>query len=338
MLKNFLKSAKNIYLRAKYSIIHLPNLLQNKYTQLVVDAKEMILKFNNLRNTNIELVKYHLSEGRIFDAKLRLGILSRIIAKEDEEIFNLKAWTYYIEGNIDKSIEFFNLANESKIVDFLSNPYNYEMVPQEIYKARRSWQANYYDSMFLEGRDYLPHSIIKSFLQFIPQREHRKILDLGASTGIISYEISNKNNQDHFFAVENSQNMINYINKFHKNLYKEIFQQEIIDFLENNQEKFDIILSFCSLDFIKHLDNIFTNIYQHLNEGGVLCLTLEVTIDKTKLNTKLYNFVYNVDEIIKSLTHIGFYILKKDTNKIRDKEYLTIIAKNNYYNVINDRI
>lgn len=332
MLKKFLKSGNNIYSRTKSFIINLPNLCQKQYNQLVVDAKEMILKFNNLRNTNIELVKHHLSEGRMFDAKLRLGILSRIIAKEDEEIFNLKGWTYYIDGNIEKSIESFSLANNIKIVDFLSNPGNYEIIPQEIYKTRRSWQAHYYDSLFLEGRNYLPRSIIKSFAQFIPQRESKKILDLGAATGIIAYEFENKNNQDQFFAIENSQIMINYINKFHKNLYKEIFQQEIIDFLKNNQEKFDIILSFCSLDFIQDLGEIFKNSYKSLNDGGVFCLALQVTTDKTQLNNKLYNFVYNVDEIIKILKDIGYYVFKKEISQIRDQEYVTIIAKNNYYN------
>ncbi|MCF8462558.1 MAG: class I SAM-dependent methyltransferase [Rickettsiaceae bacterium] len=332
ILKKFSRFINDIYSKIKSFLINFPSFCQEQYNKLIINTKDMVVKFNNLRNTNLDLAKYHLLEGRIFDAKLRLGILNRFITKNDKEVINLLGWTYYIDGDIDKAFKYFTLANEVKMVNFLSNTDACEQIPLEIYRSRKSWQANYYDSLFLEGRNYLPHKVYELLVEFMPVRQSRKILDLGAATGIMASEFLNNKTGDELFAVENSEAMINHINKFYKNLYEKIYYEDTIDFLLHNQEKFDIILSFCSLDFVKDLSLPLKNIYECLNEGGVFCLTLSTNLEKTKLSLNLANFVYHLNDVIKILEKIGYFILTQNTSKIRNIEYTTIIAKNNYYN------
>jgi predicted TPR repeat methyltransferase len=317
----------------KNSAFYLASMLVDKIMASIKDSTNIITTLKNLRATNLDLALYHLQTGNIKDAIFRLWIIDTFISKDDEEVKNLLGWSYYLRGNLKTSLNYFSLAaqNNENIIKFLSPNNSLEEIPFDIYVTYRNYQAQYFDSFFMDKSIYLPFKFANMCLPHLEKLpENSRILDLGSSTGLAAAELNALALGQLFkiTAVEASGEMINYTNKNHENLYFKIYRSNLDNFLTENTTQYDVVLSFCSLSYKRNLTENIGKICSLLSTEGLAALCFEFSMGQTELNNKKSHFVYNKTELLSCiLEKNNFILIHSEELCCNEKNYIIIICQ-----------
>ena len=100
--------------------------------------------------------------------------------------------------------------------------------------------------------------------------EKENILEIGCGTGLLTKLVSDKLSFGKYVALDIVSGCGDFINKINKNI--EFVNCDIENYI-NNTEKYDLIISNASLQWIENLPDFIHKLYSKLKNGGTLLFT-----------------------------------------------------------------
>jgi predicted TPR repeat methyltransferase len=306
-IKNFLI---NIFLGISSSI----KLMINYIINVPAHVKNIKAKLADLESTNLEIADYHLKNGNLNDAILRLKILARFITPGSPKAHYKLAWCYFIKNDFNTALE--NLDKCLDLDIYGLKIYIQTLDPQEIpmqllQEYKNLAQARYFEKFVNKLLD-LHAILIELMLQKVPNMPKKcQILDLGSYVGRNGEEIAKKMPKEYTLTgIEDSQAMLEQtrLTGVYDNAYNVGFE----DFLLDTETKYDIILSLNSLSFTKDTDIYFTNIHNALKSDGYFICAFKVG-ETSELDSNKVEFVYKKDDLEKSIISGKFMIIATKT-------------------------
>ena len=160
--------------------------------------------------------------------------------------------------------------------------------------------------------------------------DHYSILELGSNTGLIGYEVKKRfPDQFTYTGVENSKIMNEVVTSNYSNttIYDQLLEISIADFMKNNSNNYNIILSFCGLSFTNNLSSYFKSIYSITKNSGYFAFCLPVDqVNTLSLNRK--EFIFTVADITHALAKTKFTILSTEELELeKNSKYYMVVCK-----------
>lgn len=311
------------------------SLVKKYFFDKISEAKNHIsnvkLALKDLRGTNVSLALYHLRQGNLNDALLRFKIIDLFISPNDEEVHYGNAWCYFLKGNYAKALLHLKQSGTKDIHSlgyFLTNYSSLEEVPEILWSEYRLITAISYNQQWIKYPIYLPKEFVEYLFSKIDELpKDCKILDLGCGSGLVGAAIDYKLQKNyHLTGIDNVAELTKEIKNLREDkqqVYDELLNLSLKDFVNSNIKKYDIITTFMSFSFTKNLAPYFAKINKILNKNGYFALLLE-TGKATSWNMDRNYFIYSQDFVKEQLTLAEFKIL--DIKEI-------YFAKNSIYSI-----
>jgi predicted TPR repeat methyltransferase len=157
-------------------------------------------------------------------------------------------------------------------------------------------------------------SAIKSEIQL---NKNMKIIDFGAGTGLLGFEIAKKVQK--VYGVDISKEMIKKLKeKNTPSLHVEPICQNIIN--QPLQDTYDGLVSSMTLHHIEKLDNFFEVIYKNIKDGGFIAIADLQKEDGTfhSDNSGVFHFGFDEKNLKSIVQNVGFKDVKiKHINTIK---------------------
>jgi len=192
---------------------------------------------------------------------------------------------------------------------------------QNIYDIKTFSEA--YDKMRYENKGMNANDLIEipNFRKLIPNLSNKKVLDLGCGYGendIYCKALGSKE----VLGIDISKHMLNIAltNNKDKDITYKLMAMEDIDKLE---DKFDVVISSLAIHYVKDYDKLIKDIYNLLNDDGILIFSLRIA---TKFEPWMKK---NYTEINKK-----WFLLLSDYNRegLREKEWNGVLVKKYHRN------
>ncbi len=133
--------------------------------------------------------------------------------------------------------------------------------------------ALYYENHLQGPLGYsLPHRIGR-ILHQLDCNKVKNTIDLGCGTGlcgVVLREVS-----EHLTGVDMAAKMLAEAN--HKGIYDELIEAELIAFLQNNTQRYELAVAADVLPYLGELDTLFAAIHQRLAKEGLFIFTHEIS-------------------------------------------------------------
>jgi len=114
----------------------------------------------------------------------------------------------------------------------------------------------------------------------------------------------------HLTGVDIAAKMLTHAEE--KGIYDELIESELITFLQNNKQHYDLAVAADVLPYFGDLDTLFTSIYQHLNPQGYFIFTTEISeVSPWKLETSA-RFSHHPDYIKNLAQQLNFQLIKQE--------------------------
>ena len=111
-------------------------------------------------------------------------------------------------------------------------------------------------------------NMAKRLMTFIKNESPKKILEIGCGTGFLTELINENFKFETFDAVDIVEDCKKFINKINPKI--NFIVNDIEEFLKNNEEKYDLIISNASLQWVSNFDLVINTLKESLNIGGEL--------------------------------------------------------------------
>lgn len=105
-------------------------------------------------------------------------------------------------------------------------------------------------------------------ITFVQKKKTQKILEIGCGTGFLTKIISEKIDFENYLALDIVEECEKYIEKIDPNI--KFISEDIEDFIKNNTEKFDLIISNASLQWVEDFERVIISLKNSLNTDGEL--------------------------------------------------------------------
>ena len=105
-------------------------------------------------------------------------------------------------------------------------------------------------------------------ITFVQKKKTKKILEIGCGTGFLTKIISEKIDFENYLALDIVEECEKYIEKINPNI--KFISEDIEDFIKNNTEKFDLIISNASLQWVEDFERVIISLKNSLNTDGEL--------------------------------------------------------------------
>ena len=270
--------------------------------------KSLPIKLANLTDTNLELADFHLRNGNISDAILRLKITKNLIAPNNKQIEYKLAWCYFIKDEIQQAIlhldKCLDITQAAELKNLLSSN-DIAEIPSAILQQYKDFSAVNWEDKFIDKKCNVYQEVIRALaLQMKNIQPGCEILDFGAYNGAIGKEIARQlPNKYSIDAVENCPRMHKFL--LQSNIYHNIYNVSLLDFLDAKNKPYDIIFTLASLSFIKNFTFYLKGLRQRLKQGGYLALVLPINACAQIASNKI-EFLYNEEEVSQILRELGF--------------------------------
>lgn len=311
-------------------ITGIPRFIYNAVISVKNQFHQLKYNLNNLSASNLKLGIYHLKNGNLNDAIFRFKLVEKYLEPGNKVAAYWLGWTYFLKNDFKNSIIYFTKAedkDELNMLSFIRSIDTVTALPTKINQTCRDLMAANFVDRFDDKNIDMPKEVIlavNEHIETIP--EEYSILELGNNVGLLSSEIK-KRMQDSFTltVTELSTEMIELQNLYFPDqaLYDKIYQSSPDEFLQNTQEKYDIIISLEGVSYISDPNQLYSKIFNALSPAGYFIFTARIA-QNTLLSNKYLDFAYNSDLIVNELRKVGFSILAQ-------KEI--ILENNNKYHI-----
>lgn len=108
----------------------------------------------------------------------------------------------------------------------------------------------------------------EKLVSLIKNKKPRKILELGCGTGFLTNLVNQNLSFEEYIAIDIVESCNVYINKISPKI--EFLAKDIEDYIELNSEKFDLIISNASLQWVENFERVIKTLENKLNPNGEL--------------------------------------------------------------------
>lgn len=318
-----------------YCVTNLPSLLRLSISEFKEYYNDFKYRLGHLKETNFQLGISHLYKGNLNDGIFRLWLIDKFFAKNDPQANYWLGWAYFLKNNykkaeihLKKSFE----ADQTGLQAFLQNYKNYQEIPQPIWQLYRDLTAHLYSNNLRNKNNiHLPYSFVVNILNKITSLpDIYNIVELGSNTALVGYEVQKRFPDGFTFIGTESSSIMNKLVKiYYPNLkiYDQLLTISVKDFIIQNQDKFDVVLSLCGLSFTKDLTTYFQDIYSKLNNDGYFAFSLALSAN-TELSLKRKEFVFKLQDIVSALKSANFIALDfRELELEKDNKYCIVVCK-----------
>ena len=191
------------------------------------------------------------------------------------------------------------------------------------------YAENFEKSLLNELKYQTPTKLWQLFTEYFPRLQDCRCLDLGCGTGLagesfkpVCSTLTGLDISDKILAVARE-----------KNLYQHLVKDDILSFLGETEEHFDLLLAADVFTYMGDLEPLFKACYQKSTAGAVLCFSVEES-DLEPFNLKeTGRFGHSSDYIEKKCTACGWKLCVSKQSKLRQDKgqwihgYLYIFQK-----------
>lgn len=192
----------------------------------------------------------------------------------------------------------------------------------KVMQTKDNWNAKQY-----ANNSNLQEIKALKFLNNFTFKDNETILDIGSGDGKITAQLANNLKKSEVFAIDKSENMINFAKKQYNQPNLKFEQKDVLNLDVNNF--FDFVFSFFCVHWVENQQKVAKNIFNALKNGG-LCgiingISAEFPYEKAffKLKNKPQwnsffknykpSYYLHSQEIFESFfTNIGFKIVSSE--------------------------
>ncbi len=281
---------------------------------------EQKIKLKNIPETNIELGKHYLYQGLIKDAIFRLRITKLLFAGDNREIDYWLGWCYFMKSDYTTALSYLDDAKEidkEGLGNFIRNCNNVDKVPEAIWhEIRRIDITEKVDRHHIRDLYNKSTNLPVEFTEFMLDNvgefpNNAQIVDFGCGSGVIGSLLDYKVAAEYSIAgIEELDIFENYA----KGLRGErgfVYDKVLVHSLSNMlppKSKYDIVISFDSLSFVKNLEDHFRSFHSCLNKEGFFTIFLPLGND-IKWIPERKSFIYTSEYIEDQLRLAEFNII-----------------------------
>ncbi|MGD9639165.1 MAG: tetratricopeptide repeat protein [Alphaproteobacteria bacterium] len=164
-----------------------------------------------------------------------------------------------------------------------------------------------------------PSLIAKALNKKIPiKNSSYTILDAGCGTGLCSQYLKDYTKNGVLIGIDLSQGMLDKAKE--KNMYDTLYQSEIVSFLTQHKDEYDLIVSADVFTYFGDLKNLFEGLFSALKTNGTIFFTVTRRLKKSPLGYILNasgRFSHNIDYVIKTLEDCGFITVDFEEKELR---------------------
>lgn len=106
---------------------------------------------------------------------------------------------------------------------------------------------------------------------FVKNKNPKKILEIGCGTGFLTETINKGVNFESYKAIDIVEECENYISKINSQI--KFIKADVEDFIKTNNEKFDLIISNATLQWVEDFEGVINNLKNFLNPEGELVIS-----------------------------------------------------------------
>ena len=172
----------------------------------------------------------------------------------------------------------------------------------------------------LKDLDYQVPDLIAEFLKDtlkVKLFKKRQILDLGCGTGLCGAAVKAYFPNEEFYGVDVSEKMLEVAGL--KNIYKELYFDDIINFLGDAEEPYHAVIAGDVLTYMGELKTFFRLLIKALKPNGLFCFS----VSKNVYNQSDYflvpsgRFVHSITYVLRLLKYYGFEVLRQEECVLR---------------------
>lgn len=145
----------------------------------------------------------------------------------------------------------------------------------------------------------------------------RRILDLGCGTGLCAAAVQKYFPNEDYYGVDISEKMLAEAEK--KNLYKELYADDMLNFLSETEELFHAVIAGDVLTYMGELKQLFRRLSKVIKFGGLLCFTITKNIfdDNDYHLAPSGRFTHSLTYIHRLLQYSGFEVVRLEERVLR---------------------
>jgi predicted TPR repeat methyltransferase len=159
----------------------------------------------------------------------------------------------------------------------------------------------------------VPVKLFKTMKKVRPDRRFKNALDLGCGTGLAGKEFADI--CDNIEGIDLAKKMLKQAEK--KNIYRKLHNQDIAEFLNETNTKYDLFISTDVFIYIGKLDEIFSAAQKASTENACFAFSVETSPDEDYLLLKSGRYAHSKKYIKRLAEKYGFSVVYKKKTKIR---------------------
>lgn len=177
--------------------------------------------------------------------------------------------------------------------------------------------ADHYDKHVQEKLKYqvpeLMHELLKK--SDIVENKKLSILDIGCGTGLCGVELAGY--AETITGVDLSANMLELATS--RKCYTTLVKSDIIEFLNKDKEKYDLIVAGDTVVYFANLNELFLKVHEHLNANGIFVFNIEKSMSDD-IVPAAGRFLHSADYISKLAKASHFEMLQFKEVTLRQQE------------------
>ena len=164
--------------------------------------------------------------------------------------------------------------------------------------------ANKFDDHLVNKLRYKMPTLLKGSLRDLGwgERKYKNAIDLGCGTGLSGFEF--RDITETLVGIDLSENMINKAKT--KNIYDELYVDDIISRLNVLNTKFDLFISCDVFVYIGDLLPLFNCVREHSNQNSVFTFSTEHTDEKDFILRDSARYAHSKDYVFSVASKSGF--------------------------------
>lgn len=234
------------------------------------------------------------------------------------------------KGEKQNAINFYQKILANKPKDEIAN-YLYSALTQQqnLPRAPSSYVKNLFDNYAKHFdkhlRDELHYHTPELLKQAIVKQHPKKfltMLDLGCGTGLAGEAF--KDLCEKKIGLDISTKML--AEAKNKNIYDELIEKDIDDYLAKTPEKFDLIIAADVLVYYGDLEKLFSLIIQHLKNNGIFAFSVEKTTHNNYELTASGRYQHQRDYLLRLAKQYQFKILSCEEKVLRKQDEKNVVG------------
>lgn len=298
----------------------------NRHENALRHYKHLLKLSPNHIEAHYNIAVAYMALGHLDEALEHYYCVLNMNSQHQDAITNLGA-VYLKKGYVEKAIEKFqqvltiNPHNSTVryMLSAIKGNSTDETAPLEYVKNLFDNYALYYDKHMQETLNYqLPYHFRKAYNDVYGNNRgmHLNFLDLGCGTGFgaeVFRDLGLK-----MYGVDLSEHMLKIAET--KKLYHCLTAQDVVEYLIQSSDSFDIIVALDVLGYLGKLEDLFVNVYRRLNMNGCFIFSVEKSdVYPYQLNPTM-RFSHHTEYIKKCLTSLNFIVAYQQSVVARQQD------------------